>query len=575
MATEILAGLCDTLGQTNRPMSVRRILKFARETGTVPVETTLSAVERALRSGVDEGQVRETRRGVYRLVDEGSITDVSIDQSLDTSSSIIGDSLSSTSDLEASVDDPDSEGGRGRRRRRSRRQRLADGPPIAPATIEAAAALSVRSKARSALTQKVWERVMARAELIVPPKEPGREQKASGRKRAPSRASAPVEAGETTLLASPKVSEAAQSQNSDASEDPRRSLRERMRARRKERSTAPAAVQNRESDSAVSVNEEGVSAAGTHDSSLDEGVSSRSQIRSRRRDRRIRASTDAALAAQEVSEPRGLYVERRQETGAAEPERRRAVVDEMVTTNAQAAAAVDVLRREGKAMSYGELVERVGTGSAGLKASILAENNRCGRAGMRRPFVVDQNGQVSLTEWGLSTRYLSLENEIASGVAEQREIVRRALLEAVSELEVEAFSQLLVVLLERLGYTTVTTVHRQAGNVAVTAQRKTTTGDETVAVVARQAWTSIEDDVVEILRESLAHFSAGSGLLLTVGNYAESAIQAARRAGVPTVRLLDGSGFARLLYDNGIGLTSHRLELSYVDAAFFASLAEG
>ena len=94
-------------------------------------------------------------------------------------------------------------------------------------------------------------------------------------------------------------------------------------------------------------------------------------------------------------------------------------------------------------------------------------------------------------------------------------------------------------------------------------------------VVARQGWAPIGDDVVDVLRESLAHFGAHSGLLLTVGTYEESAILSACRARAPTVRLLDGAGFARLLYENGIGLTSHRLELSYVDAAFFASLTEG
>ena len=189
------------------------------------------------------------------------------------------------------------------------------------------------------------------------------------------------------------------------------------------------------------------------DESTSDASTPRARLRARRRNRRIRASTDAALAAQEVLEPQELYVEKRRSAAVVGDERRKGDADEMVTTNAQAAAALDVLRREGQRLSYGELVARVGTGASGLKAAILAENNRRRRAGFRRPFVVDQDGRVGLTEWGLSTRYLSLENQIAADVGEQREIVRRALLEAVSELEVDAFAQLLVVLLERLGYT--------------------------------------------------------------------------------------------------------------------------
>ena len=157
MATDILAGLSQTLGQTNRPMSVRRILKFARESGVVPDETTLAEIEGALETGVDSGQIEETRRGVYRLAREDVHSDVSQDLSLDTSSSVVGESMSSSDDLGSSTGGSESEERGGRRRRRSRRQRLADGPPIAPPSIEAAAALSVRSKKRSALREKVWE----------------------------------------------------------------------------------------------------------------------------------------------------------------------------------------------------------------------------------------------------------------------------------------------------------------------------------------------------------------------------------------------------------------------------------
>jgi restriction endonuclease Mrr len=94
----------------------------------------------------------------------------------------------------------------------------------------------------------------------------------------------------------------------------------------------------------------------------------------------------------------------------------------------------------------------------------------------------------------------------------------------------------------------------------------------TTAVVARRAWTPIGRDTVRALRGSLHQFGASRGLLLTVGHFGAEAREEATLADRPTLTLVDGAGFARLLYDQGIGLVTLRPVLRYVDAAFFESL---
>ncbi|MCB9542802.1 MAG: restriction endonuclease [Myxococcales bacterium] len=249
----------------------------------------------------------------------------------------------------------------------------------------------------------------------------------------------------------------------------------------------------------------------------------------------------------------------------------------MTRTSTLVSAALAALRAAGQALTLGELAARVDAtaegGAVGLRAALLAENARRDQAGLRAPFVVQYGGEIGLSEWGLSARYRALEAQVQEALAEQRELVRRDLLGRVGDLGDAAFEQVVVMLLERLGHHAVEVVHRQPGSVALTMARDAeAAGPEKIAVVARRSWNPISADTVRRLRDTLVHFEADSGLVLTVGTFAPAARSEAKLDGQAHVRLIDGAGFAALLHDHGIGLASHQPVMRYVDVAFFASL---
>lgn len=283
-----------------------------------------------------------------------------------------------------------------------------------------------------------------------------------------------------------------------------------------------------------------------------------------------------------LADSRRPYREKRAESGGAvavgsvESDRRAPKLPELSRTSTLVAAALAALRAAGGSLSLGELAARVDAtaegGAVGLRAALVAENARRDQAGLRAPFVVHYGGDVGLTEWGLSARYRALEAQVQEALAEQRELVRRDLLGRVGDLGDAAFEQVVVMLLERLGNHAVEVVHRQPGSVALTVSRFADGESEKVAVVARRSWNPINADTVRRLRDTLSHFEAGSGLVLTVGTFAATARNEARLDGQAHMRLIDGAGFAALLHEHGIGLASHQPVVHFVDVAFFESL---
>lgn len=280
-----------------------------------------------------------------------------------------------------------------------------------------------------------------------------------------------------------------------------------------------------------------------------------------------------------LAESRRPYREKRTAQVEPESERRAPTLAEVGPTSTLVSAALAALRGHGSPMSMSALAEQVDataeSGAVGLRAALRADNVHRERAGLRPQFVAHYGGDVGLTEWGLSARYRALEKQIHEALAEQQELVRRDLLARVGDLTDAGFEQVMVMLLEQLGHHGVKVVHRQTGTVALTVSRPLGGGNsEAIAVVARRSWGPIKDGTIRRLRDSLANFGADSGLVVTVGTFAASARAEARQDGLAHVRLIDGAGLAGLLFEHGIGLSSHQPVMRHLDVAFFESLEE-
>ncbi len=505
------------LEEAGRPLSARRIQQMMPEPAP-----DLDALKAALAAGATNGGgLREVRRGVFAL-STGEPEPPPAPEDAGGSVEVIDDD----------------EAPRRRRRRRIRPTELVGDRPAASLSVDDAVAEAEAEPDRDALRRKLWAKVRARAEQVVAqsPSGVGDDEDHPVESRPPEAEPAPAESTEVAPEPAVEVEVPAA------------------------REAAPAVAEEAPPASSAEV-------------ATDPKAALKAKLAARRR-------TPEKAELPEPVGGRQPYVERRVEEAPAPPEeqveRRAPELPELAPTNALVQAAVAALRESGVPLSVDALAERVGAqglATTGLRAALLAENTRCASGGLRSPFVIRYAGTIALSEWGLSARYRALETSVQASLAEQREIVRRDLLARVGELGDRAFEQVVVMMLEQLGYENVAIVHRQrGGNLALRAARDEGGGPEITAVVARRSWNSMKPDTVVALRDSLDHFSASRGLLITMGTFSRAARREASRGDRPVVHLVDGAGLARLLFEHGVGLSSHRPLVSYVDVAFFESL---
>jgi restriction endonuclease Mrr len=126
-------------------------------------------------------------------------------------------------------------------------------------------------------------------------------------------------------------------------------------------------------------------------------------------------------------------------------------------------------------------------------------------------------------------------------------------------------------LLTRLGFGEIRTVHRNRGTLLVFGRHEALGGAAT-AMVIRRASNEIGQETLGALRSALDDLDATHGLILTAGTFSAEARGAALATDEAPLTLIDGAGFARLMYEHGLGVVAHAPVLRYLDAAFFDSL---
>lgn len=553
------------LREAGRPLNLRRILRAAVDADLLSDPSTDVDALRAALLGTPD--VREVRRGIFAL----------------------GEAEEAASADEDASDDED-RGGR-RRRRRPRAIDMAGAAPAAPTSVEDAAEL-LDSVDRAALRRRLWEKVKATAEAVV-----GQSSADDG-----------DDEGEDAF---------AEGASEDAVEAPRRRGRRRRRGRDepRQRPDAHGDLDAEEpEDEGEAGDEEALEADAPapvdppEEEAAAEAPPARTRIADRLRRRRRSGSGEGEAPSSPAPSPtepqpapapvveddpkvalRRRLAARRAETGEPPPyaerradpdpqpaaeERRAPVLPAVRATDALVRAAHEALERHGCPLHIDALTEAVAQAEdqppTGLRAALLAENARRQAAGLRPPFVVQYAGEVALTRWGLSDRYLTLERSIEAALAELRELVQRDLLARMAELSDVAFEQVVVMLLEQLGHRDVEVVHRQSGGTVALTVTEPSGGR--LAVVARQAWSNIGPDTVRRLRGSLAHFGADAGLVMTLGAFTPEAHDAAGGGAQAVVRLMDGARLAALLFEHEVGLRGHAPRMRFVDVPFFESL---
>lgn len=211
-----------------------------------------------------------------------------------------------------------------------------------------------------------------------------------------------------------------------------------------------------------------------------------------------------------------------------------------------------------------------------IVAACRADNLRRQAERERPRFRFLQNGKIALAEWSLDKDLLRLEKEARSQIRKYQDAVRQKLLKKISDLPPRAVAELVIVLLERVGYSNFRPIKRQGGHSSelhFAATLQTAAGEVPVAVLLRRDGRDLGRERVTDLRGSLHHYGqAALGLLVTTGSILSGARDEAAVVGATPVTFIDGQQLVKLCEQYGVGLTPAEVSLSVPDTEFFDAL---
>jgi restriction endonuclease Mrr len=238
-----------------------------------------------------------------------------------------------------------------------------------------------------------------------------------------------------------------------------------------------------------------------------------------------------------------------------------------------------VLEAADKTLSLEDLQTRLNrtaarTDKAKLKMAALVENERSRHQGYREQFVLDEANLIGLTSWGLPDRLIELELHMQRDRTEIEELVKRSLLNRLSDLSDNGFSEALMLMLERSGISEFQRHENEASELSIMTGRQSSDGvAHSVAVISQNSWTEMTEVSVEETLALLRRLNVETGILISMGTFTEEAIVASRTLGQISLQLIDGAILANLFYQARLGLRTMTWTCCYPDSAFFRNLS--
>ncbi|MGC4089664.1 MAG: HTH domain-containing protein [Polyangiaceae bacterium] len=235
-------------------------------------------------------------------------------------------------------------------------------------------------------------------------------------------------------------------------------------------------------------------------------------------------------------------------------------------------AVVDTAQRRGR------LNGEQGVGHSLIQAAVRADNAR--RAGEgRRPRFRLSNNKLSLCDWHADGDLARAERDLFNALERYREAARRGLLRTLQELPQRALGELVVLLLEQMGYSELGPVRRPGSHGAelhLTGKVRGALGELRSAIVVRRDGREIGRERVTELRGGLHHYGAATaGVLITTGQALSGAREEASASGAAPVAVIDGIALARLCDEHRVGVSELTLRLPLPDADLLDGLRAG
>jgi hypothetical protein len=223
---------------------------------------------------------------------------------------------------------------------------------------------------------------------------------------------------------------------------------------------------------------------------------------------------------------------------------------------------VDAAERRGR--FFGE--HAVGQGL--LVAAARADNARALGHGERPRFRM-AGGRIGLTDWALDGELVRLERDVQQLAERYRETARRSILRLFQDLPHRALGELVVLLLEHVGFSALVPVRRPGAHGAelhLSGRLRTPAGEIRTAVVVRRDGREIGRERVTELRGALHHYGpASAAWLLTTGQVLSGAREEAAAPGASPLTVIDGIGLVRLCEEHGVGVVRTQVPLLLPD----------
>jgi hypothetical protein len=223
---------------------------------------------------------------------------------------------------------------------------------------------------------------------------------------------------------------------------------------------------------------------------------------------------------------------------------------------------VDAAQRRGR--FFGE--HSVGQGL--LVAAARADNARSLARGERPRFRL-ANGRIGLTEWSLDPELVRIERDVRDMAERHREASRRAVLRVLQDLPHRALGELVVLLLEHVGFVELLPVRRPGAHGAelhLAGKLQTPAGEIRTAVVVRRDGREIGRERVTELRGALHHYGpAHAAWLVTTGQVLSGAREEAASPGASPLTVIDGLGLVRLCEEHEVGVLKAHVPLLLPD----------
>jgi hypothetical protein len=187
-------------------------------------------------------------------------------------------------------------------------------------------------------------------------------------------------------------------------------------------------------------------------------------------------------------------------------------------------------------------------------------------------------GRVGLVDWTLPSDLVRAEADALAALERLRDTARRYVVRRLNELPQASFTEVLVMLLERLGISSLKAARRPGlpqGETHLSGVSRRGPEELPVAVVLRRSGEIGRERVIE-LRGSLHHYNnAAVGWIVTTGSVLSGAREEATQPGTAPITLIDANMLGRLMDEHGILVSHASVAIPWLDVDLYDALRGG